>query len=103
MSVALSAEHLSFRYPALPTQPRAPVILKDIDFALHDGEWLVVLGPTGCGKSTLCAVLAGLAPQLTGGSLSGSLTKTDGHSIGRPSIREIIEICRILRLPSDGC
>jgi energy-coupling factor transporter ATP-binding protein EcfA2 len=27
-------------------------------------------------------VLAGLAPQLTGGSLSGSLTKTDGHSIG---------------------
>src|SRR5437870_10689296 len=81
-AVALSAEQLSFRYPALPNQPHAPAILKDIDFALHDGEWLVVLGPTGCGKSTLCAVLAGLAPQLTGGSLSGSLTKTDGHSIG---------------------
>ena len=82
MSVALSTEQLSFRYPALPNPPHATVILKDIDFALHDGEWLVVLGPTGCGKSTLCAVLAGLAPQLTGGSLSGSLTKTDGHSIG---------------------
>src|SRR5205814_5516612 len=86
-AVALSAEHLSFRYPALPNQrhgkaPGAPAVLQDVSFALHDGEWLVVLGPTGCGKSTLCAVLAGLAPQLTGGSLSGSIAKTDGTSIG---------------------
>src|SRR5438105_1003776 len=47
-AVGLSAERLSFRYPALPNQPHAPAILNDIDFALHDGQWLVVLGPTAC-------------------------------------------------------
>ncbi len=50
----LRAEHLSFGYSA-----RRPPLLRDIDLALHDSEQLGLTGPSGGGKSTLAALLAG--------------------------------------------
>ena len=41
---------LSFSYSKKP-------IISNLSFSLHEGEWLTVLGPNGCGKSTLIAVL----------------------------------------------
>ena len=35
-------------------------ILKDIDFAIGDGEFVVLVGPSGCGKSTVLRMIAGL-------------------------------------------
>src|SRR5262245_49744813 len=32
----------------------------EADFAVHDGELLVLVGPSGCGKSTLLRMIAGL-------------------------------------------
>jgi NitT/TauT family transport system ATP-binding protein len=43
--------------------------LSDIDFAIGEGELVVVVGPSGCGKSTLLRILAGLLPQSEGEAL----------------------------------
>ncbi|RMF09697.1 MAG: ABC transporter ATP-binding protein, partial [Alphaproteobacteria bacterium] len=35
-------------------------VLRDISFAIADGELIVFVGPSGCGKSTLLRLIAGL-------------------------------------------
>lgn len=40
--------------------------LNDVTFDIHDGEFFVLLGPTGAGKTTTLRVIAGLAKQDAG-------------------------------------
>lgn len=68
----LVAEHLNFAYPSPGPEAQATTALQDISFHLETGAALAVMGATGSGKSTLCHVLAGLAPRYTGGHVSGA-------------------------------
>ena len=42
------------------------VALKDINLAIHQGEFVCFLGPSGCGKTTLLRIIAGLDAQTAG-------------------------------------
>ena len=43
------------------TESGAPVVaLQDVDLTLHEGEFVILIGPTGCGKTTLLNIVAGL-------------------------------------------
>jgi energy-coupling factor transporter ATP-binding protein EcfA2 len=64
----LTLRDATFRYPGAP----APS-LREVTVELPDGIITGLLGPGESGKSTLCLVLAGLAPRVTGGSLQGRL------------------------------
>ncbi|HEC22492.1 MAG TPA: energy-coupling factor ABC transporter ATP-binding protein [Chloroflexi bacterium] len=70
----IRAEDLTYVYPpALPDGPRTTA-LDRLSFEVPAGACLAVTGPNGCGKTTLCLAVAGLAPRLTGGHLSGRVT-----------------------------
>jgi ATP-binding cassette subfamily B protein len=59
--------HLSFTYPtvrngdaAADSQETGTPVLQDISFRVPAGSTLAIVGPTGCGKSTLAALIARL-------------------------------------------
>jgi nitrate/nitrite transport system ATP-binding protein len=59
--------------------PRAPVpVLNDIDLRIEKGEYVAVIGHSGCGKSTMLNVVAGLLPATLGGVL------LDGREVSGP-------------------
>ena len=51
-SYDLEVRHLSFRYT-----PQSPLVLRDINFSLPQGQCLAIVGPSGAGKSTLAHLL----------------------------------------------
>lgn len=65
----LTVEGLSYRH-AGATRPS----LREVDLVLADGEVVGVVGANESGKTTLCLVLAGLAPRIVGGTLTGRLS-----------------------------
>ena len=59
--VILDVEHVSASYGASP-------VLLDVSFGVHRGEVLAMLGPNGCGKTTLLRIIGKLLPA-TGGAV----------------------------------
>ncbi len=42
--------------------------VEDLDLAVNDGEFMVLVGPAGCGKTTALRMVAGLE-EISGGSV----------------------------------
>lgn len=59
-------KELTFTY----SRARQPAI-KDINLEIDDGEFVLCLGPTGCGKTTLCRCFNGLIPHFYRGKMKG--------------------------------
>ncbi len=47
--------------------------IADINLTVNKGEFLVITGPTGAGKSTLCQCLNGIIPNFTKGVMTGKV------------------------------
>ena len=62
-------ENFSFKY-----EGSAEWAIQDIDLDVNEGEIMLVLGRSGCGKSTMALALNGAVPHLLHGDISGSLT-----------------------------
>ncbi len=54
-------------------------VLEDLSFTLEEGEFVLVMGATGSGKSSLLRLINGLVPHHTGGILAGDIS-VDGIS-----------------------
>jgi len=59
-------EDLTYSYPG-STRPA----IKDINLRVKKGEVLMVTGPSGAGKTTLCRCINGLIPHFFGGKMRG--------------------------------
>lgn len=42
------------------------LVLKDVNISVDEGEFICILGPTGCGKSVTLKIIAGLLEQTSG-------------------------------------
>jgi len=84
-------------------------VLRGIDLAIRQGEWLAVVGPSGAGKSTLAKLLAGIYEPQTGsisvgGQEIAGLTAaqrrstvalvTQEHHVFRGTLRDNLAIAR---------
>ena len=54
VSGAIEMSHISFRY-----EENTPYILNDLSLKIRSGEYVAIVGRTGCGKSTLVRLLLG--------------------------------------------
>jgi ABC-type bacteriocin/lantibiotic exporter with double-glycine peptidase domain len=61
LSGALEVSNVGFRYG-----PDGDVALSGVSFAVQPGEFVAIVGPTGCGKSTLIRLLLGLEQPQSG-------------------------------------
>ncbi|MFC8126426.1 ABC transporter ATP-binding protein [Streptomyces sp. NPDC057302] len=48
--------------------------VRGVDLAIPEGELVLLVGPSGVGKSTLLGTVSGLVPHFTGGTLRGRVT-----------------------------
>ncbi|MEU3251729.1 ATP-binding cassette domain-containing protein [Streptomyces sp. NPDC006997] len=48
--------------------------VRDLDFEVPEGELVLLVGPSGVGKSTVLGAVSGLVPHFTGGTLRGRVT-----------------------------
>ncbi len=56
---AVQCENVYKSYPSRETPGEMRTILNDIDIQVQRGEFVTVVGPTGCGKSTLFRLILG--------------------------------------------
>ncbi len=71
--IVIRLQGLRFAYPPLSPDTPATWLLDGVDLTVEAGTFLGVMGASGAGKTTLCRILAGLAPHLTGGWLEGEV------------------------------
>jgi energy-coupling factor transport system ATP-binding protein len=76
----IEIENLHFTYPS-----RSTPTLRGIDAKVNPAAFILLTGPTGCGKSTMLRTLNGLIPHASGGKLSGSV-RVNGASVAKQPI-----------------
>ena len=79
----IKVENLTFSY-----HDTSRPALRNIDLEIGDGEFVLVTGPSGGGKSSLCRCLNGLIPHFYGGTISGSVT-VQGLDVLKHPTREL--------------
>jgi nitrate/nitrite transport system ATP-binding protein len=80
MSGYISIEGLARSFPAPSGSGKAPPVFRDLWFAMDKGEFVCVIGHSGCGKTTVLNILAGLDEP------SAGLVIVDGKEISGPSL-----------------
>lgn len=78
MKPFLSIENLTQRYP--DGNGGELTVFEDATFGVEKGEFVVILGHSGCGKSTIMNILAGLSEPTTG------VVVMDGTEVKGPSL-----------------
>ena len=75
----IRVEGLAKRFPE-PSGKGELTVFDDLWFSIEEGEFVCVVGHSGCGKSTILNVLAGLDAPTSG------VTIVDGEAISGPSL-----------------
>jgi energy-coupling factor transporter ATP-binding protein EcfA2 len=83
MGAIVNVQDLTFSY-----RGSSKAAIKNISLKIATGEYVVITGPTGCGKTTLCRCFDGLIPHFHRGSMSGKVI-VDGISIAESAVSDL--------------
>ena len=79
MGSFLAVEHLAKAFPDVQGRPGEPVF-EEVGFGIERGEFVCIIGHSGCGKTTILNVLAGLEQPSRGTVIM------DGREVAGPSL-----------------
>jgi len=79
-------KNLSFRYHG-----HENYVLKNINLDVHAGEFILIIGPSGGGKSTLVNCINGIIPHVIEGVKKGKVI-VDGYDVDETPIKEMAKI-----------
>jgi nitrate/nitrite transport system ATP-binding protein len=80
MSQFLQVEGLKKSFPGVGEAKQELVVFEDVSFTIERGEFVCIIGHSGCGKTTILNVLAGLESPTAGNAF------IDGRHIDGPSL-----------------
>ncbi|MFI2352611.1 ABC transporter ATP-binding protein [Streptomyces sp. NPDC019443] len=83
-------EDVSVTYGDSDGDADAPAV-RGVDLTVPEGELVLLVGPSGVGKSTLLGAVSGLVPHFTGGTLRGRVT-VDGRDTRTHKPRELADL-----------
>ncbi len=75
----ISISNLSFQYAKNITPA-----LRNINLEIRDGDFILLSGPTGCGKTTLCRCITGLIPNFHMGFMEGQIIVDGLNTLQNP-------------------
>jgi nitrate/nitrite transport system ATP-binding protein len=78
----LKVEGLAKRYPGAKKGDPAAVVFEDVSFGVEKGEFVTMIGHSGCGKTTILAIIAGLL-QASSGYVFVANREVTGPGLGR--------------------
>lgn len=76
----LKVETLSRTFPAASKNDKPVTVFDQVSFGIEKGEFVCMIGHSGCGKSTILNILAGLDEA------SGGTVIMDGREVAGPSL-----------------
>ncbi|WP_055602475.1 ABC transporter ATP-binding protein [Streptomyces aureus] len=82
---------IRFENVSVTYEEDAEPTLRDVNLTVPEGELVLLVGPSGVGKSTLLGAVSGLVPHFTGGTLTGRVT-VDGRDTRTHPPRELADL-----------
>ncbi|MCR5773117.1 MAG: ABC transporter ATP-binding protein [Butyrivibrio sp.] len=80
--------NIDFKNVSFSYSDREKGALKDINLKIRQGEFVLLAGASGCGKTTITRILNGLIPGFYNGKLEGNVS-IDGRSISEYKTYEL--------------
>ncbi|MGW3716826.1 ABC transporter ATP-binding protein [Streptomyces sp. NPDC005133] len=82
---------IRFEQVSVQYEGAAHPTLSGVDLTVPEGELVLLVGPSGVGKSTLLGAVSGLVPHFTGGTLRGRVM-VDGRDTRTHKPRELADL-----------
>ena len=89
-------DHVSYTYPGVDT----PAV-RDVSLSINEGESVLITGPSGAGKTTLCSMLNRMIPESYGGEVKGTVS-IKGADLSEYSVGQMAFISGMLFQDPSG-
>ncbi|WP_066456037.1 ABC transporter ATP-binding protein [Anaerotruncus rubiinfantis] len=89
-------DHVSYTYPGVDT----PAV-RDVSLSINEGEIVLITGPSGAGKTTLCSMLNRMIPESYGGEVKGTVS-IKGADLSEYSVGQMAFISGMLFQDPSG-